>query len=124
MFVIQRIFLILIFDLFDVVLLKNIFFKIKDFDVTLGFVLFFFSFRQLNIKKVLVSGGSLDHRVAPQVLKEGGAEKVSILALNEAGRVSNYQRAVISSHYRSDFFYRFLVISRSTISLSKKILFS
>uniref|UniRef100_A0A3B3BGL0 Inhibitor of Bruton agammaglobulinemia tyrosine kinase n=1 Tax=Oryzias melastigma TaxID=30732 RepID=A0A3B3BGL0_ORYME len=43
--------------------------------------------RQLNIKKVLVSGGSLDHRVAPQVLKEGGAEKVSILALNEAGRV-------------------------------------
>uniref|UniRef100_A0A8C7X305 Inhibitor of Bruton agammaglobulinemia tyrosine kinase n=1 Tax=Oryzias sinensis TaxID=183150 RepID=A0A8C7X305_9TELE len=41
----------------------------------------------INIKKVLVSGGSLDHRVAPQVLKEGGAEKVSILALNEAGRV-------------------------------------
>lgn len=45
MFVIQRIFLILIFDLFDVVLLKNIFFKIKDFDVTLGFVLFFFFFQ-------------------------------------------------------------------------------
>uniref|UniRef100_A0A3P9JX64 Inhibitor of Bruton agammaglobulinemia tyrosine kinase n=1 Tax=Oryzias latipes TaxID=8090 RepID=A0A3P9JX64_ORYLA len=43
--------------------------------------------KQINIKKVLVSGGSLDHRVAPQVLKEGGAEKVSILALNEAGRV-------------------------------------
>lgn len=49
---------------------------------------FFFLPRQINIKKVLVSGGSLDHRVAPQVLKEGGAEKVSILALNEAGRVS------------------------------------
>uniref|UniRef100_A0A3P9I824 Inhibitor of Bruton agammaglobulinemia tyrosine kinase n=1 Tax=Oryzias latipes TaxID=8090 RepID=A0A3P9I824_ORYLA len=43
--------------------------------------------KQINIKKVLVSGGSLDHRVAPQVLKEGGAEKVFILALNEAGRV-------------------------------------
>lgn len=45
-------------------------------------------FRQLNIKKVLVSGGSLDHRVAPQILHEGGGEKVSILALDEAGRVS------------------------------------
>ncbi|XP_028281247.1 inhibitor of Bruton tyrosine kinase isoform X2 [Parambassis ranga] len=43
--------------------------------------------RQLNIKKVLVSGGSLDHRVAPQILHEGGGEKVSILALDEAGRV-------------------------------------
>lgn len=46
------------------------------------------SFRQLNIKKVLVSGGSLDHRVVPQILNEGGGEKVSILALDEAGRVS------------------------------------
>uniref|UniRef100_A0A1A7WGB9 Inhibitor of Bruton agammaglobulinemia tyrosine kinase n=1 Tax=Iconisemion striatum TaxID=60296 RepID=A0A1A7WGB9_9TELE len=43
--------------------------------------------RQLNIKKVLVSGGSLDHRVDPQLLNEGGGEKVSILALDEAGRV-------------------------------------
>ncbi|KAM9310117.1 inhibitor of Bruton tyrosine kinase [Pholidichthys leucotaenia] len=43
--------------------------------------------RQLNIKKVLVSGGSLDHRVDPQVLNEGGGEKVSVLALDEAGRV-------------------------------------
>uniref|UniRef100_A0A671WHQ6 Inhibitor of Bruton tyrosine kinase n=1 Tax=Sparus aurata TaxID=8175 RepID=A0A671WHQ6_SPAAU len=43
--------------------------------------------RQLNIKKVLVSGGSLDHRVVPQILNEGGGEKVSILALDEAGRV-------------------------------------
>ncbi|XP_056141679.1 inhibitor of Bruton tyrosine kinase [Lampris incognitus] len=43
--------------------------------------------RQLNIKKVLVSGGSLDHRVDPQVLSEGGGEKVAILALDEAGRV-------------------------------------
>ena len=46
------------------------------------------SFRQLNIKKVLVSGGSLDHRVVPQILNEGGGEKVAILALDEAGRVS------------------------------------
>uniref|UniRef100_A0A673VXE8 Inhibitor of Bruton tyrosine kinase n=1 Tax=Salmo trutta TaxID=8032 RepID=A0A673VXE8_SALTR len=43
--------------------------------------------RQLNIRKVLVSGGSLDHRVDPQVLNEGGGEKVAILALDEAGRV-------------------------------------
>nr|XP_019946672.1 PREDICTED: inhibitor of Bruton tyrosine kinase [Paralichthys olivaceus] len=43
--------------------------------------------RQLNIKKVLVSGGSLDHRVDPQILNEGGGEKVVILALDEAGRV-------------------------------------
>lgn len=45
-------------------------------------------FRQLNIKKVLVSGGSLDHRVDAQILNEGGGEKVAILALDEAGRVS------------------------------------
>lgn len=43
--------------------------------------------RQLNIKKVLVSGGSLDHRVDPQILNEGGGQKVAILALDEAGRV-------------------------------------
>uniref|UniRef100_A0A4W5Q6M8 Vps16 N-terminal domain-containing protein n=1 Tax=Hucho hucho TaxID=62062 RepID=A0A4W5Q6M8_9TELE len=43
--------------------------------------------RQLNIRKVLVSGGSLDHRVDPQVLNEGRGEKVAILALDEAGRV-------------------------------------
>lgn len=47
------------------------------------------SLRQLNIRKVLVSGGSLDHRVDPQVLNEGGGEKVAILALDEAGRVRN-----------------------------------
>ncbi|KAM3615134.1 uncharacterized protein V6R79_023915 [Siganus canaliculatus] len=43
--------------------------------------------RQLNIKKVLVSGGSLDHRVVPQILNDGGGEKLAILALDEAGRV-------------------------------------
>ncbi|MFT7800384.1 inhibitor of Bruton tyrosine kinase [Arapaima gigas] len=43
--------------------------------------------RQLNIKKILVSGGCLDHRVDPHLLNEGGGEKVSILALDEAGRV-------------------------------------
>lgn len=35
-----------------------------------------------------MSGGSLDHRVAPQILNEGGVEKVVILALDTAGRVS------------------------------------
>lgn len=43
--------------------------------------------RQLNMKKVLVTGGTLDHRVDPQLLRETGEEKVSILALDEAGRV-------------------------------------
>lgn len=49
---------------------------------------FLLLFRQLNIKKVLVTGGSLDHRVVPQILNEGGGEKVTILILDEAGRVS------------------------------------
>lgn len=39
------------------------------------------------MKKVLVSGGCLDHRVVPQILNEGGGEKLSVLALDEAGRV-------------------------------------
>ncbi|XP_061572215.1 inhibitor of Bruton tyrosine kinase [Cololabis saira] len=43
--------------------------------------------RQLNIKKVLVSGGTLDHLADPQVLNEGAEEQVSILALDGAGRV-------------------------------------
>ncbi|XP_055083589.1 inhibitor of Bruton tyrosine kinase [Periophthalmus magnuspinnatus] len=43
--------------------------------------------RQLNIKKVLVTGGTLDHRVDSQLLRETGGEKVTILALDEAGRV-------------------------------------
>lgn len=52
-------------------------------------MVFFFSlFRQLNIKKVLVSGGSLDHRVLPQILNDCGGETIAILALDEAGRVS------------------------------------
>lgn len=54
--------------------------------------LIFVFFRQLNIKKVLVSGGSLDHRVVPQILNEGGGEKVAILALDEAGRVSSFRQ--------------------------------
>lgn len=45
------------------------------------------SFRQLNIKKVLVTGGTLDHRVDPHLLNESGGEKMSILALDEIGRV-------------------------------------
>ncbi|XP_043542884.1 inhibitor of Bruton tyrosine kinase isoform X2 [Chiloscyllium plagiosum] len=32
--------------------------------------------RQLNLKKILVTGGHLDHKVDPQVLNEGGGEKV------------------------------------------------
>lgn len=36
-----------------------------------------------------MTGGSLDHRVDPQVLNENGGEKAAILALDEAGRVSD-----------------------------------
>uniref|UniRef100_A0A4W3IIQ3 Inhibitor of Bruton tyrosine kinase n=1 Tax=Callorhinchus milii TaxID=7868 RepID=A0A4W3IIQ3_CALMI len=43
--------------------------------------------RQLNLRKVLVTGGHLDHKADPQVLKESGGEKVCMLALDEAGRV-------------------------------------
>lgn len=43
--------------------------------------------KQLNFKKVLVSGGSLDHRIEPQLLNESGGEKITILALDEVGRV-------------------------------------
>ncbi|KAL6488863.1 hypothetical protein MHYP_G00026040 [Metynnis hypsauchen] len=43
--------------------------------------------KQLNIKKVLISGGSLDHRVDPQLLNESGGEKITILALDDSGRV-------------------------------------
>uniref|UniRef100_A0A673KV44 Inhibitor of Bruton tyrosine kinase-like n=1 Tax=Sinocyclocheilus rhinocerous TaxID=307959 RepID=A0A673KV44_9TELE len=43
--------------------------------------------KQLNLKKVLVSGGSLDHRIDPQLLHDGGGEKLVILALDETGRV-------------------------------------
>ncbi|TTA40553.1 Inhibitor of Bruton tyrosine kinase [Bagarius yarrelli] len=43
--------------------------------------------KQLNIRKVLVTGGTLDHRVDPHLLNENGGEKISILALDEIGRV-------------------------------------
>lgn len=43
--------------------------------------------KQLNLKKVLVNGGSLDHRVDPQLLHDAGGETLVILALDEAGRV-------------------------------------
>lgn len=46
-------------------------------------------FRQLNLKKVLVSGGYLEYRVNPQHLKENGGQRICILALDEAGRVSD-----------------------------------
>lgn len=46
------------------------------------------SFRQLNLKKVLVNGGYLEYKVDTQNLKENGGQKICILALDEAGRVS------------------------------------
>uniref|UniRef100_A0A8B9SZ61 Inhibitor of Bruton tyrosine kinase n=1 Tax=Anas platyrhynchos TaxID=8839 RepID=A0A8B9SZ61_ANAPL len=47
--------------------------------------------KQLNLKKVLVNGGCLEYKVDTQHLKENGGQKICILALDEAGRVSCVQ---------------------------------
>ncbi|KAH0622107.1 hypothetical protein JD844_024105 [Phrynosoma platyrhinos] len=49
--------------------------------------------KQLNLKKVLVSGGYLDYRVDPQNLKENGGQRICILALDQAGRVFSWKSA-------------------------------
>ncbi|XP_013923032.1 PREDICTED: inhibitor of Bruton tyrosine kinase isoform X3 [Thamnophis sirtalis] len=49
--------------------------------------------KQLNLKKVLVSGGHLDYRVNPQHLKENGGLRIYILALDQAGRVLCWKSA-------------------------------
>lgn len=51
------------------------------------------SSKHLNLKKVLVSGGFLNHKVCPQVLKEGGGQNISVLILDEAGRVFCWRSA-------------------------------
>ncbi|XP_041418088.1 inhibitor of Bruton tyrosine kinase isoform X2 [Xenopus laevis] len=43
--------------------------------------------KQLNLKKVLVSGGILEHKAAPEHLKENGGQPASVFALDQAGRV-------------------------------------
>ncbi|XP_041419014.1 uncharacterized protein LOC108705643 [Xenopus laevis] len=43
--------------------------------------------KQLNLKKVLVSGGFLEHKAAPEHLKENGGQPASVFALDQAGRV-------------------------------------
>lgn len=42
------------------------------------------------MKKVLVSGGHMEYKVDPEHLKENGGEKICILAMDGAGRVSIY----------------------------------
>ncbi|XP_072535963.1 inhibitor of Bruton tyrosine kinase [Salminus brasiliensis] len=75
--------------------------------------------KQLNIKKVLVSGGSLDHRVEPQILTESGGEKINILALDEAGRVF-YWRSVGTSVRQCRWAYgRQVFMSDITLGKSK-----
>lgn len=54
---------------------------------------FFFSLRQLNLKKVLVSGGYMEYKVDPEHLIENGDQKICVLALDGAGRVSVYVKA-------------------------------
>ncbi|XP_055965774.1 inhibitor of Bruton tyrosine kinase isoform X2 [Sorex fumeus] len=43
--------------------------------------------KQLNLKKVLVSGGRMEYKVDPEHLKENGGQKICILAMDGAGRV-------------------------------------
>ncbi|XP_004399999.1 PREDICTED: inhibitor of Bruton tyrosine kinase [Odobenus rosmarus divergens] len=43
--------------------------------------------KQLNLKKVLVSGGRMEYKVDPENLKENGGQKICILAMDGAGRV-------------------------------------
>ncbi|XP_037699224.1 inhibitor of Bruton tyrosine kinase isoform X2 [Choloepus didactylus] len=52
--------------------------------------------KQLNLKKVLVSGGHMEYKVDPEHLKENGGQKICILAMDEAGRVFCW-RSVSSS---------------------------
>ncbi|XP_015425780.1 PREDICTED: inhibitor of Bruton tyrosine kinase isoform X7 [Myotis davidii] len=52
--------------------------------------------KQLNLKKVLVSGGRLEYKVDPEHLKENEGEKICILAMDGAGRVFCW-RSVSSS---------------------------
>ncbi|XP_040595587.1 inhibitor of Bruton tyrosine kinase isoform X2 [Mesocricetus auratus] len=43
--------------------------------------------KQLNLKKVLVSGGCMEYKVDPEHLTENGGQKICILAMDAAGRV-------------------------------------
>ncbi|KAG9493705.1 hypothetical protein GDO78_001529 [Eleutherodactylus coqui] len=52
--------------------------------------------KQLNLKKVLVSGGILDYKSDPQNLKENGGQPVCFLALDQAGRVFCWKSTNIS----------------------------
>ncbi|KAM5257001.1 inhibitor of Bruton tyrosine kinase isoform 1-T1 [Ctenodactylus gundi] len=52
--------------------------------------------KQLNLKKVLVSGGRIEYKVDPEHLKENGGQKLCILAMDGAGRVFCW-RSVSSS---------------------------
>ncbi|XP_058422696.1 inhibitor of Bruton tyrosine kinase isoform X5 [Diceros bicornis minor] len=52
--------------------------------------------KQLNLKKVLVSGGRMEYKVDPEHLKENGGQNICILAMDGAGRVFCW-RSVSSS---------------------------
>ncbi|XP_017656171.1 inhibitor of Bruton tyrosine kinase isoform X2 [Nannospalax galili] len=43
--------------------------------------------KQLNLEKVLVSGGCMEYKVDPEHLKENGGQKICVLAMDGAGRV-------------------------------------
>ncbi|KAI5106425.1 inhibitor of Bruton tyrosine kinase, partial [Silurus meridionalis] len=75
--------------------------------------------RQLNIKKVLVTGGTLDHRVDPHLLNESGGEKISILALDEIGRVFCWHSAGTSLKQCRWAYGRQVFMSDIAISKSK-----
>uniref|UniRef100_A0A2K6GZJ7 Inhibitor of Bruton tyrosine kinase n=1 Tax=Propithecus coquereli TaxID=379532 RepID=A0A2K6GZJ7_PROCO len=49
--------------------------------------------KQLNLKKVLVSGGCMEYKVDPEHLKENGGQNICILAMDGAGRVFCWRSA-------------------------------
>ncbi|XP_042527052.1 inhibitor of Bruton tyrosine kinase [Dipodomys spectabilis] len=52
--------------------------------------------KQLNLKKILVSGGRMEYKVDPEHLKENGGQKICILAMDGAGRVFCWRSATSS----------------------------
>ncbi|KAF6114172.1 inhibitor of Bruton tyrosine kinase [Phyllostomus discolor] len=78
--------------------------------------------KQLNLKKVLISGGRMEYKVDPEHFKENEGEKICILALDETGRVFCW-RSISSSlkqcrwAYPRQVFVSDIALSRNEILL-------
>ncbi|XP_036850373.2 inhibitor of Bruton tyrosine kinase isoform X3 [Manis javanica] len=78
--------------------------------------------KQLNLKKVLVSGGHMEYKVDPENLKENGGQKICILAMDGAGRVFCW-RSVSSSMKQCRWAYPRQVFISDIALNRKEILF-